>query len=116
MKKIFIILFCLLIASPSFAGTSPLFTLWPYFKDGKMVRIPSYNSGAFPNEFISIKDGSYKKSPVTIDALIAYPKKGEGPFPVLVFNHSSGGPKMFSNKWFKFNRQMAKVLLKKELQ
>ena len=40
MKKKFIILIFLLIASPSLAGTSPLFTLWPYFKDGKMVRIP----------------------------------------------------------------------------
>ena len=113
MKKIFIILICLLIASPAFAGTSPLFTLWPYFKDGKMVKIPSYNSGPFPNEFITLKDGSYKKSPVTIDALIAYPKKGEGPFPVLVFNHASGGARLFSNEWFKFNRQMAKILLKK---
>jgi len=113
MKKIFIILFCVFIASPSFAGTSPLFTLWPYFKDGKMVKIPSYNSGAYPNEFISLKDGSYKKSPVNIDALIAYPKKGEGPFPVLVFNHASGGAHLFSNEWFKFNRKMAKQLQKK---
>ena len=113
MKKIFIILFCVFIASPSFAGMSPLFTLWPYFKDGKMVKIPSYNSGAYPNEFISLKDGSYKKSPVNIDALIAYPKKGEGPFPVLVFNHASGGAHLFSNVWFKFNRKMAKQLQKK---
>ena len=113
MKKKFIILIFLLIASPSLAGTSPLFTLWPYFKDGKMVRIPSYNSGPFPNEFMSLKDGSYKKSPVTIDALIAYPKKGEGPFPILVFNHSSGGSQLFSNEWFKFNRKMAKELRKK---
>ena len=113
MKKIFIILFCVFIASPSFAGMSQLFTLWPYFKDGKMVKIPSYNSGAYPNEFISLKDGSYKKSPVTIDALIAYPKKGEGPFPVVVFNHASGGAQLFSNEWFKFNRQQAKILLKK---
>ena len=113
MKKIFITLIFLLIASPAFAGTSPLFDLWPYFKDGKMVKIPSYNSGAYPNEFISLKDGSYKKSPVTIDALIAYPKKGEGPFPVLVFNHASGGANLFSNEWFKFNRKMAKQLQKK---
>ena len=113
MKKIFIILFCVFIASPSFAGMSPLFTLWPYFKGAKMVQIPSYNSGAYPNEFISLKDGSYKKSPVTIDALIAYPKKGEGPFPVLVFNHASGGANLFSNEWFKFNRKMAKQLQKK---
>jgi len=113
MKKIFIILICLLIVSPSFAGTSPLHTLWPYFKEGKMVRIPSYNSKPFPNEFMSLKDGSYKKSPVNIDALMVFPKKGEGPFPVLVFNHASGGSALFSNEWFKFNRQMAKILLKK---
>ena len=113
MKKIFVFLVCLLIASPAFAGTSPLFDLWKYFKDGKLIKIPSYNSGAFPNEFISLKDGSYKKSPVTIDALIAYPKKGEGPFPVLVFNHASGGAHLFSNEWFKFNRQQARMLLKK---
>ena len=113
MKKIFIILICLLIASPSFAGTSPLFDLWPYFKHGKLIKIPSYNSGPFPNEFISLKDGSYKKSPVTIDALIAYPKKGEGPFPVLVFNHASGGAALYGNEWFKLNRQVAKQLNKK---
>ena len=113
MKKIFIILICLLIASPSLAGTSPLFTLWKHFKEGKMVQISSYNSGPFPNEFISLKDGSYKKSPVNIDALIVYPKKGEGPFPMLVFNHSSGGARLFHNEWFKFNRQVAKQLQKK---
>ena len=113
MKKIFIILFCLLIASPSFAGTTGLFDLWKFFKEGKLIKIPSYNSGPFPNEFISLKDGSYKKSPVKIDALIAYPKKGEGPFPILVYNHSSGGARLFSNKWFKFNRLTAKILLKK---
>ena len=78
-----------------------------------MVKIPSYNSGPFPNEFITLKDGSYKKSPVTIDALMVFPKKGEGPFPVLVFNHASGGAFLFSNEWFKFNRQMAKQLQKK---
>ena len=113
MKKIFITLIFLLIASHSIAGTSQLFTLWKYFKDAKMVQIPSYNSAPFPNEFMSLKDGSYKKSPVKIDALIAYPKKGEGPFPILVYNHSSGGARLFSNEWFKFNRQMAKILLKK---
>ena len=113
MKKIFLIIICLLITSPAFAGTSELFTLWKYFKGGKMVQIPSYNSGPFPNEFMSLKDGSYKNSPVKIDALVAFPKKGEGPFPMLVFNHSSGGARLFHNEWFKFNRQMAKRLLKK---
>ena len=113
MKKIFIILFCVLIASPAFAGTTPLFDLWRFFNHGKLIQIPSYNSGPFPNEFISLKDGSYKKSPVNIDALIAYPKKGEGPFPVLVFNHASGGSWQWSNEWFKFDRLMARQLLKK---
>ena len=113
MKKIFIILICLLIASPAFAGTSQLFDLWKFFKEGKMVRISSYNSGPFPNEFMSLKDGSYKNSPVKIDALILFPKKGEEPYPMLVFNHASGGAYLFSNEWFKFNRQMAKELLKK---
>ena len=119
MKKIFIILFCLLIASPSFAGTTGLFDLWKFFKKGKIVKsakiikIPSYNSGPFPNEFMSLKDGSYKNSPVKIDALILFPKKGEEPYPMLVFNHASGGARLFSNEWFKFNRQMAKIMLKK---
>ena len=119
MKKIFIILFCLLIASPAYAGTTPLFDLWKFFKKGKIVKsaklikIPSYNSGAIPNEFMSLKDGSYKNSPVKIDALILFPKKGEEPYPMLVFNHSSGGARLFSNEWFKFNRQMAKILLNK---
>ncbi len=115
MKKILIILIYFLLTSTLFAGTSGLHSLWPYFKEGKMVRIPSYNSKPFPNEFMSLKDGSYKKSPVNIDALMVFPKKGEGPFPVLVFNHASGGAFLFSNEWFKFNRQMAKLLLKKKI-
>ena len=113
MKKILTILICLLIASPAFAGTTPLFDLWPYFKHGKLIKIPSYNSGPFPNEFMSLKDGSYKNSPVKIDGLIAFPKKGEGPFPMLVFNHASGGAALFSNEWFKFNRLVARDLQKK---
>ena len=93
--------------------TSALFDLWKFFKEGKLIKIPSYNSGAIPNEFMSLKDGSYKNSPVKIDALILFPKKGEGPFPMLVFNHASGGAWLFANEWFKFDRQMAKILLKK---
>ena len=42
-----------------------------------MVRIQSYNSGPYQNEFMSLKDGSYKNSPVNIDALLVYPKKGK---------------------------------------
>ena len=95
------------------AGTSQLFDLWKFFKEGKMVRISSYNSAPFPNEFMSLKDGSYKNSPVKIDGLIVFPKKGEGPFPVLVFNHASGGSYLFSNEWFKLNRQVANQLNRK---
>ena len=91
IKRIFIILISLLFANSVLADT-PLKILLKSFKGGELVKISSYNSGPFPNEFMSIKDGSYKNSPVEIDALIAYPKKGEGPFPVLVFNHASGGP------------------------
>ena len=113
MKSILLTFFCIFFTNSVLAGTSALFTLGPYFKDGKMVRIQSYSSGPFPNEFMSLKDGSYKNSPVNIDALIVYPKKGKGPYPILVFNHSSGGARLYSNKWFKFNRQQAKMLLKK---
>ena len=113
MKKLSIFFVFFFITNPLFAGTSSLYSLGPYFKNGKMVRIASYNSGPYPNEFMSLKDGSYKNSPVNIDALLVYPKKGEGPFPVLVFNHSSGGAKLYHNKWFKFNRQQARQLLKK---
>jgi len=55
MKKIFIILFCLLIASPAFAGTSPLFELWRFFKEGfsfkikKAMRIPNGISHCISN-------------------------------------------------------------------
>ena len=112
MKKIILILIISLISGTAFAGAkpTPLDKLLKNFKNGELIKIPSYNSAAYPNEFMSIKDGSYKKSPVNIDALIAYPKKGEGPFPVLVFNHASGGPKQFSSKWFKFDKQMAMQL------
>ncbi len=115
MKKFLALIILLSISKTdsSFAGTSSLHDLWKYFKDGKMVRFKSYNSGPFPNEFMSLKDGSYKNSPVNVDALIAYPKKGEEPFPIVVFNHSSGGARLFSNEWFKFNRQQARMLLKK---
>ena len=101
MKKLSIFFVFFFITNPLFAGTSSLYSLGPYFKNGKMVRIASYNSGPYPNEFMSLKDESYKNSPVNIDALLVYPKKGEGPFPVLVFNHSSGGAKLYHNKWFK---------------
>ncbi len=113
MKIFFLLIFFILKANTVFAGTSPLWSLGPYFKDAKIVKIPSYNSDPFPNEFMSLKNGLFKNSPVKIDALIVFPDKGQGPFPVLVFNHASGGSWMWSNKWFKFDRLMARRLLKK---
>jgi len=62
---------------------------------------------------MTLKDGSYKNSPVKIDALTVFPKKGEEPFPTLVFNHASGGAALFSNEWFQFNRKAARQLHKK---
>ena len=114
MKKFFFTIVFFLISKSAFAGTSSLYSLGPFFKEeSKMVRIPSFNSKPFPNEFASLKDGSYKDSPVNIDALMIYPKKGKEPFPVLVYNHASGGALLYSNEWFKFNRLMAKSLLRK---
>ena len=41
---------------------------------------------------MAIKNGSYKKSPIELDALIAYPKKGEGPFLLVMIALISAGP------------------------
>ena len=112
MKKIFTICISLLITN-SLLAAEPLKTgLWKlskYFKNGELIKIQSYTA----ENFIEIKDGTYKKSPIEVDAFISYPKKGNGPFPVVVFAHSSGGPLMFTDEWFKFERLVAKSLLKK---
>ena len=50
MRKIFIILICLLIASPAFAGKakkSPLYKLQKQLGNGEMVSLPSYSSTSF---------------------------------------------------------------------
>ena len=44
MKKIFIILICLLIASPAFALETPLKQLSKISKKTKLVKIQSYNA------------------------------------------------------------------------
>mgnify|MGYP001189345537 FL=1 len=113
MKNFLFVIFLLLIPHITLAGTSELYTLAPYFQGGKMITIDSYNSGDYPNEFISLKNKTYKDSPVRIDALIIYPDKGEGPFPILVYNHASGGASQFHSKWFQFSKITAKHLLKK---
>jgi dienelactone hydrolase len=113
MKKIFIILISLLIANPTFALETSLKKLSKYFKNGELIKISSYTVPGWPNQYKSIEDGSYKNSPLKVGAFISYPKKGEGPFPVVIFAHASGGPRLFTDEWFKFNRLAAKSLLKK---
>ena len=113
MKKIFIIIISLLIISPTFALETPMKKLSKYFKNGELIKISSYNSSKWLNGYMSIKDGSYKNNPIDVDAFIVFPKKGEGPFPVVMFAHASGGASLFTDEWFKFNRLMAKSLLKK---
>ena len=108
MKKIILILIISLISGTAFALETPLKQLSKISKKSKLVKIQSYNA----KNYMVIKDGSYKKSPIEVDALIAYPKKGEGPFPVLIIVHSSGGPGEFNSKWYKYHKQSARSLLK----
>ena len=111
MKKIFLIIICLLIANTAFAGfRSPLKVMkekYGIHKDAELIKIQSYNA----EDYLEIKEGRYKDRPVKVDALIHYPK-GEGPFPVLIITHSSGGPSDFMDKWYKYYRQQLKPLLK----
>ena len=84
-----------------------------YFKKRELIKIQSYTVPDWSNQYSSIKDGSYKNSPIEVDAFIAFPKKSEGPFPVLIFAHASGGAKLFTDEWFRFNKLATKSLLKK---
>ena len=114
MKKLLgILVLGLLLSGNAYALETPLKKLSKYFKNGELIKISSYTVPGWPNQYSSIKDGSYKKNPVMVDAFIAFPKKGEGPFPVVIFAHASGGARLFTNEWFKFNRQAAKSLMKK---
>ena len=108
MKKIFIILICLLIANPAFAFNKFMIKLQKKFKNSELVTINSYR--AF--DFYSIQEGWHKESPSKFDALIIYPK-GEGPFPLVMISHSSWGPEEYASKWMKFHRNQTKKLLKK---
>ena len=59
MKKIFVFLICLLIASPAFAFNKFMIKLQKKFKNSELVKIQSYR--AF--DFYSIQEGWYKESP-----------------------------------------------------
>jgi len=106
MKKIFLILFCLLIASPAFASKE-LKKLSKTIKNGELVKIKTYEAFSF----YPIQEGWHKGHPSEFDALISYPK-GEGPFPMVIIVHSSWGPEEFTSKWMKFHRDQHKKLLK----
>ena len=113
MKKIFIILICLLFTSSVFAAEkkikpkkTPLKRLSKQLKNGELIKIQSFQATTFRN----IKEGSYKEHPIEVDALITYPE-GDGPFPVLLIVHSSGGAGEFVSEWYKFFRDQQKPLL-----
>ena len=97
MKKILIFLICLLIANTALAGfRSPLKVMkekYGIHKNAELIKIQSYNA----EDYLEIKEGRYKNRSVKVDALIHYPK-GEGPFPVLIITHSSGGPADFMDE------------------
>ena len=107
MKKIILILINSLISGTAFALETPMKKLSKYFKNGELIKIQSYNA----EDYLEIKEGRYKDRPVKVDALITYPK-GEGPFPVLILVHSSGGPAEFTDKWYKYLRSQQRPLLK----
>jgi dienelactone hydrolase len=115
MKKLLgILVLGLLWSGNAYALETPLKKLTKYFRNSELIKIPSYN-GSFrrSDAYRNIRDGLYKKRPIEVDALMAFPKKGEGPFPVVMFVHASGGADLFYDEWFKFNRMAAKSLLKK---
>ena len=117
MKKIFVFLICLLIASPAFAGKkpkkSPLKKLskelqyeWSVTQDedqnykkkkifdNPVGEIITFESGDAVNA-AQILDGSYNKiEKITVTGHLTYPP-GDGPFPLLINAHSSGGPGEF---------------------
>ena len=77
MKKTILILIISLISGTTFALETPLKRLSPYFKNGELIKISSYTVPGWPNQYKSIEDGSYKNSPIKVDAFIAFPKKAK---------------------------------------
>ena len=116
MKKLLgIVVLGLLLSGNAYSLETPMKKLSKYIKNGELIKIQSYNSAKWPNGYMSIKNGTYKNRPIEVDAFLAFPKKGEGPFPVVIFAHASGGASLFTDEWFKFNRLAAKSLLKKSI-
>ena len=112
MKKIFIILISLLIVSNVVAADkieprkTPLIKLSKQLGNGELVKIQSYQA----SNYKAIKEGWYKEKPIEVEALLTFPK-GEGPFPVLLLVHSSGGAVEFTKDYLEFMRDQQKPLL-----
>ena len=85
---------------------TPLKKLSKQLGNGEIVKIQSYQAANYK----AIKEGWYKEKPIKIDALLTFPK-GEGPFPVLLLVHSSGGAKEFTEDYLDFMRDQQKPLL-----
>ena len=112
MKKIFVIVLLIFISNTILNAEeikpkkTPLKKLSKQLGNGELIKINSYQAA----DFRAIKEGWYKDSPLVVDALITYPE-GEGPFPILLIVHSSGGPGEFTADWLEFMRDQQKPLL-----
>ena len=113
MKKLLgIVVLCLLCFNTTFAADNikpkktPLKKLSKQLGNGELVQIHSYQAANYK----AIKEGWYKETPINVEALLTFPK-GEGPFPVLLLVHSSGGAKEFTEDYLEFMRDQQKPLL-----
>lgn len=112
MKNIFVIALLIFISNTVLKAETikpkktPLKKLSKQLGNGELIKIKSYQA----SNYKGIMEGWYKDSPITVDALITYPE-GQGPFPLLLIVHSSGGPGEFTESWLKFMRDQQKPLL-----
>ena len=113
MKKLLrIVVLGLLCFNTTFAADNikpkktPLKKLSKQLGNGELVKINSYQAANYK----AIKEGWYKETPINVEALLTFPK-GEGPFPVLLLVHSSGGAKEFTEDYLEFMRDQQKPLL-----
>ena len=112
MKKIFVIVLLIFISNTVLNAETikpkktPLKKLSKQLGNGELIKIKSYQA----SDYKGIMEGWYKDSPITVDALITYPK-GQGPFPILLIVHSSAGAEEFTKDWLEFMRDQQKPLL-----